>query len=76
MFERGYKVIFIGDERYYDLTIGKFYTVKSSFINIEDCEQIIQVVNDKNKFIWIRSSFFKIGICEERKQKLKKICSK
>lgn len=73
MFERGYKVIFIGKKTYYDLTLDKTYIVKSSFIHIIDGEQIIQVVDDKNKFTWIRSSLFKIDICEERKQKLKNL---
>ena len=73
MFKRGNKVIFIGNGLHYNLTYNKTYVVKSSFVR-DNLEQIIQIVNDSNKFIWMSSNFFNIGICEERKQKLKNIC--
>lgn len=72
MFERGNKVIFTDSFNIgYNLTYNKTYIVKSSFF--KSSNQIIQVVDDRNKFIWIKSSNFKIDIIEERKLKLQSL---
>lgn len=72
MFKRGNNVIFTDSFNIsYNLTYNKTYIVKSSFFLSSN--QIILVVDDRNKFIWIKSSNFKIDIIEERKLKLQSL---
>lgn len=69
MYKTDYRMKFIGDSRFYNLTLNKLYIIKY----IDDIKKVFLVVNDFNKLEWYPMTLFKTDLLEERKDKIRSI---